>query len=323
MLNRVLAALYVLAAVVPAAADEWPTRPVTLVVPFAAGGPVDTIARIFGVGLAEQLGQQVVIENQGGAGGMIASARVAKSTPDGYTILLGGSAVLTQVQNIYKKPLYDGATDFTPVAMFADSARILITRKDLPASTLAEFTTYIKANAAKVQYGSSGVGAGGHVCALLLDGIMGAKITHVPYRGAALVIQDMLAGRIDYTCEQVSTASQLVESGALKAIAVMGLDRVPVLPDVPTAAEAGFKGLDCNSWSSLNYPKGVAADIVAKLAKATSDAVDSPMVRERFAKAGVTVTPKERRTPEYLAAFTPQEIKRWADVLRSTNVSID
>ena len=311
----------------PAAAQEtvqsWPTRPVTLVVPFAACGPVDTIARIIGAGLADQLGQQIIVENQGGAGGMIASARVAKSTPDGYTVLLGGSAVLAQNQNIYKKPLYDGATDFTFVSMFADSARILITRKDFPPNTLAEFNAYLKENAAKLQYASSGVGAGGHVCAVLLDSVNGVKIVHVPYRGAGPAIQDMIAGRIDYMCEQISTAVPQIEGGTVKAIAVMGLERVPVLPNLPSAAEAGFKGLDCGSWAALVYPKGVPEPIVRKLAKATDDAVETPVVRERFGKAGVTVPAKELRTPEYLAKFTPEEIKRWGGAIRSAGISMD
>ena len=324
MSRRLTAALVLLlATALPALAEDWPTRPITMVVPFAAGGPVDTIARIIGAGLAEQLGQQIIVENQGGAGGMIASSRVAKSPPDGYIVLLGGSAVLTQNQNIYKKPLYDGATDFTFVAMFADSARILITRKDFPANTLTEFNAYVKANAAKLQYGSSGLGAGGHVCAVLLDSVSGTKVAHVPYRGAAPALQDMLGGRIDYMCEQISTAVSQIESGNVKAIAVMGLERVQVLPNLPTAAEAGVEGLDCGSWAAFVFPKGVPDLIVRKLAKATDDAVESPLVRERFAKAGVTVPAKARRTPEYLAKFTPEEIRRWGNAIRSAGISIE
>lgn len=324
MPKSIMALLIVLlTATFPAAAQDWPTRPVTLVVPFAAGGPVDTIARIIGQALSEQLGQQIVVENQGGAGGMIAAARVAKSPPDGYMILLGGSAVLAQNQNIYKKPLYDGATDFTFVSMFADSPRLLITRNDFPAATLKEFMAYVKTNAEKIQYGSSGVGAGGHVCAVLIDGVIGAKITHVPYRGAGPAMQDMMGGRLDYMCEQSSTAVPQIEGNAVKAIAVMGLERLAVLPNLPTAAEAGFNGLDCGSWAAFVYPKGVADQIVQKLAKATDAAVETPLVRERFGKVGVTIPAKERRTPEYLAKYTPDEIKRWGDALRSAKISID
>ena len=312
-----------LSATAPAAAQDWPTRPVTLVVPFAAGGPIDTIARILGAGLSEQLGQQIVVEDQGGAGGMIASARVAKAAPDGYTVLLAGSAVLAQVPAIYKKPTYDAATDFTPVALFADSARILITRTDLPVSTLPEFNAYLKANGAKMQYGSSGVGAGGHVCALLVDSLNATRIAHVPYRGAGPAIQDMIAGRLDYMFEQISTAVGQIEGGNVKAIALMGQDRAAVLPNLPTSAEAGFNGLDCGSWSSLAYPKGVPDAIVRKLAKATDAAVEMPLIRERFAGAGVVVVGKERRSPEYLAKFTVDEIKRWGDALKSAGLKLD
>ena len=324
MPRRLISALMLtMCGTLPAAAQEWPTRPVTLVVPFAAGGPIDTMARILGVGLSEQLGQQVVVEDQGGAGGMIASARVAKSTPDGYTILLAGSAVLAQVPAIYKKPMYDGAADFTPVALFADSARILITRKDFPATTLAEFNAYVKANAAKLQYGSSGIGAGGHVCAILLDSANSTKIVHVPYRGAGPAIQDMIAGRLDYMFEQISTAVSQIEGGNVKAIAVMGRDRATVLPKLPTSIEAGYDNLDCGSWSSLAYPKGVPDAIVRKLAKATDAAVEMALVRERFDSAGVVVVAKERRSPEYLAKFTVDEIKRWGDALKSAGLKID
>src|SRR5262245_16596170 len=206
-------------------AQDWPTRPVTVVVPYAAGGPVDTVGRIMAARLSEILGQQVIVENVGGAGGMTGSNRVAKAAPDGYTVLLGGLSVLAQNQSLYKHPLYDAATDFTPVVLFADSARILITRKDLPVNSLSEFNAYVKANQQKLQYGSAGAGSGMHVCAILLNMAIGANVTHVPYRGSAQAMQDMLAGRIDYSCEQISTAFPQIQSGAVKAIATLGPGR--------------------------------------------------------------------------------------------------
>ena len=213
-----------------------------MIVPYAAGGPVDTVGRIMAQGLSEVLGQQVVVENVGGAGGMTGANRVAKAAPDGYTFLLGGSATMTTVPALYgKKTLYNPLTDFEHVIQFADSARILIARKDFPASSLKEFVAYAKANHDKMQYGSSGTGAGAHICALLLDQAMGVKITHVPYRGSGPAMQDLLAGRIDYICEQISTAVQQIKGGTVKAIATMGLSRAGVLPDLPTAAEAGLR----------------------------------------------------------------------------------
>src|SRR5512132_456841 len=216
-----------LAPLATASAQDWPTRAVTMLVPYAAGGPVDTVGRILAARLSEILGQQVVIENAGGAGGMTGANRVAKAAPDGYTVLLSGSAVLAINQTLYKKPLYNAVTDFEHVALFADSARVLITRKDLPVNTLPEFVAYAKANQAKMQYGSAGAGSGVHICSVLLDVAMGTKITHVPYRGAGPAMQDLIGGRIDYIAEQISTALPQIQGEAVKAIATLGLDRAP------------------------------------------------------------------------------------------------
>src|SRR5262249_897814 len=188
-----------------ASAQDWPTRAITMVVPYAAGGPIDTLARILAARLSEILGQQVVVENMPGAGGMTGSSRGAKPAPDGYTVLLSGSAVLAINQALYKKPLYNAVTDFAHVALFSDSARVVIARKDLPANTLAEFVAYAKANRARMQYGSAGAGSGMHVCAVLLNAAMGTTSTHVPYRGSAPAMQDLIGGRIDFVAEQIST----------------------------------------------------------------------------------------------------------------------
>src|SRR5215475_3577753 len=307
----------------PAVAQEWPARPVTLVVPYAAGGPNDTIARVLSGRLAEILNGQIIIENVGGAGGMTGANRVAKATPDGYTLLLGGLAVLAQVPNLYKRPLYNAAADFEPVALITDSARILITRKDFPANTLAEFVAYAKANEAKLQYSSAGGGSGGHVCAIMLDTLIGTRIAHVPYRGAGPAMQDMVAGRIDYSCEQISTAFPQIEAGTVKAIATLGLTRPPVLAKIPTAQEQGLPGLDCNAWIALVFPKRTPDLVVRRLAKATSEALDSPAVRERLESVGVTVVAPERRGPEYLAALIPAEIAKWAGPIKASGVSIE
>src|SRR2546430_8868286 len=191
----IAAAAASLSVIAPAVAQEWPTRPMTMVVAYAAGGPVDTLARIFAGRLSEILGQQVVIENIGGAGGMVGASRVAKAAPDGYTFLFGGLANLAQNQTLYKAPLYNAATDLAPVGLVTDSPRVLITRKDFPANTLAEFIAHAKANQMKLQYGSAGGGSGSHVCAILLDTVMGTRITHVPYRGAGPAMQDLNRGR--------------------------------------------------------------------------------------------------------------------------------
>jgi len=322
--TKIVAALAVLlASSGTPSAQEWPTRPVTLVVPYAAGGPVDTIARILAARLSELLGQQVIVENVGGAGGMTGAARVAKATPDGYTALLSGSAVLAINQTLYKRPLYNAITDFEHVALHSDSARVLITRKDLPVRTLPDFVAYAKANQAKMQYGSAGAGSGVHVCSVLLDAAMGTKITHVPYRGAGPAMQDLIGGRIDYICEQISTALPQIQGDAVKAIVTLGLDRAPGLENLPTAQEQGLAGLDCGSWGSFSFPKGTPAAIVQRLAKASSDTVDTPAVRERFKSIGVTIPAPERRTPEYLTKFVASEIERWAGPIKASGASAD
>src|SRR6185295_16209408 len=202
-MRRIIVAIAAFVLAGPAGAqDAWPSRPVTVVVPYAAGGPVDTVARIMAARLSEILGQQMVIENVGGAGGLTGTVRVAKAAPDGYTLLLSGSAVLSQNPTFRKQAPYDPLADFTHVALFSDSARVLIARKDFPPNNFKEFMTYVKENQNTLQYGSPGAGSGGHTCAVLLDGAIGAKITHVPYRGAAPAMQDMLGGRLDYMLEQ-------------------------------------------------------------------------------------------------------------------------
>jgi tripartite-type tricarboxylate transporter receptor subunit TctC len=313
-----LTALYALA--VPAGAQDWPTRPITMVVPFAAGGPVDTVGRIIAARMSELLGQQIVIENVGGAGGLTGSNRVAKSAPDGYTVLLASSAVLAQNPLMQKHPPYNPVTDFEHAALFSDSARVLIVRKDIPANNFAEFQAYAKANQAKMQYGSAGAGSGSHVCAILLDGAMGTKITHVPYRGAGPAMQDLIAGRIDFIAEQISTALPQIRGGTVKAFVTLGRERGPGLENIPTADELGIKGLDCGAWAAFSFPKGTPQAIVRRFAKASSDAIDTPAVRERYSSIGVVVTAPERRSPEYLRKFVVSEIARWSVPLKAVGL---
>ncbi len=307
----------------PVLAQTWPTRPVMLVVPYAAGGPVDVVARLMAARVSELLGQQLVIENIGGAGGMAGAAKVAKAAPDGYTVLASGSAVLANVPLMYKKPLYNPLTDFEHAALFSDSARVLIVPKDFPASTLPEFIAYSKANQAKMQYGSSGGGSGMHICAVLLNQAMDADITHVPYRGASFAMQDLLAGRIDYITEQISTALPQIEGKTVKAITTLGPERAPGLEKLPTADEAGVNGLDCGSWGSFSFPRGTPAAIVNRLAKASSDAIDTPALRDRFLSIGVTVTAPARRSPEYMTKFVASEIARWTPPIKASGVVLD
>jgi tripartite-type tricarboxylate transporter receptor subunit TctC len=299
---------------------NYPERPVMLVVPYAAGGPVDTIARIIAVRMSELLGQQVVIENVGGAGGLTGAARVAKAAPDGYTVLLSGSAVLAQIPNFYKqRPPYDPLADFEHVALFSDSARVLVARKDFPPNDFKEFIAYAKANQANMQYGSAGVGSGTHLPCALLNMVMGVSVVHVPYRGAGPAMQDVVGGRLDYMCDTIQTGAEQAIGGMVKGIAVMGPQRVPII-DLPTTSEAGLDGVDATVWNGFFYPKGTPREIVLKMNRALNEMIERPDIKKRMAEFGLTILPAEQRTPEYLASFLPKDIERWGKVIRDAGL---
>jgi len=306
-----------------ARAQDWPTRPVTMVVPYAAGGPLDTGGRIVAPVLSERLGQQVIVENVVGAGGMTGAARVAKAAPDGYQFVLGNSATHAQNQSLYKRPMYNPVTDFSPVTVIYNSTAVLIARKDFPAKTLREFNTYVKANEATLQYGSGGAGSASHTACVLLNSLIGVSITHVPYRGAAPAMQDLVGGRIDYMCNYISTSLPQIEAGAVQPIALLAPRRSPVLPDLATAHEQGLNDFDADVWTAFFLPKGTPSTIVQRLARATSDALDASAVRQRFADLGLRVARPEERMPEYLAKLVPAEIVKWAGPIKTSGVSMD
>jgi tripartite-type tricarboxylate transporter receptor subunit TctC len=306
-----------------AAAQEWPTRPITLIVPFAAGGGIDVSARIQAQRMGELLGQSIVIENVGAAAGMAGGARVAKAPPDGYTLLIGNTGTHAFNQSLYKKPLYDAATDFEPVGLVSESPRILIARKDLPADNLTQFIAYLKANEKTAQFGSAGVGSGTHLPCVLLNLAIGANITHIPYRGEGPVTQDLIGGRIDYLCSTIQNGAPQAKQGTVKAIAVMAEKRVPIIPDVATTGEQGLRGVEASVWNAFFLPKGTPEPIVRKLNKAMSETLDDPTIRARLEELGLEIVAPERRTPEYLAKYLPAEIERWAKPIRAAGISAD
>jgi tripartite-type tricarboxylate transporter receptor subunit TctC len=310
-------------ATVPATAQSWPTRPVTMVVPFGAGGATDVMARVLAPRLSELLGQQVIVENVGGAGGMTGAARVAKAPPDGYQFVLGNAGTQAISQTLYKQPPYNSVIDFVPVGVVAQSFFILITRKDLPATTLPQFIAYAKANHAKMQYASAGVGSTSHMVCVLLNTAMGADITHVPYRSTTIAMPDMMAGRIDFICDAVETAAQQIQGNTVKAIAILAPSRSPALPDLATAAEQGVPGLAVSGWYGLFLPRGTPEAIARRLSSAASAAVDTPSVRERIEGVGINMVPAEQRTPEFLARFLPAEIEKWAKPIRASGLSLN
>jgi tripartite-type tricarboxylate transporter receptor subunit TctC len=308
--------------VLPAQAQDWPTRPVTMVIPFAAGGAPDLLGRILAPRLAEYLGQSVIVENAGGAGGMTGAARVAKAPPDGYQLVLGTSGTHAANQTLSKHPLYNAATDFTPVALVTDQPVLLVARKDLPADTLPEFTAYAKANQAKMQYGSAGPGSGTHLACVRLNLAIGINVAHVPYRGGTPAMQDLVAGRIDYQCATGSAMAQ-IESSAVKAIAILAKERSPILPQLPSAEEQGLSGFEAEIWFAIFLPKGTPHPIVQKLHAATIAAINDRAVQERLEKLIMSVVAPERRSPEYLQKFVESEIEKWAGPIRASGVSTD
>jgi tripartite-type tricarboxylate transporter receptor subunit TctC len=306
-----------------AAAPEWPVRTITLVVPFTPGGGVDISARLQAQALGDILGQSVIIENIGGGAGMTAGARVAHAAPDGYTFMIGNSGTHAYNQSLYKKPLYNSVTDFTPVGLVSESARILNARKDLPVNGLKEFIAWLKANESKAQFGSAGVGSGTHLPCVLFNLAVGVNITHVPYRGAGPVIQDLIGGRIDYMCDTIQTGAQLAKQGTLKPIAVLSAQRVSIIPEVPTSGEQGLPGVEASVWNAFFLPKGTPVYIVRKLNAAVNRSLENPALRKRLEELGLDIVPPERRTPEYLAKFLPEDIVRWSKPIRAAGISVD
>ena len=286
MLKAVTAALAaILALAGPATAQDYPNRPVTMVIPFAAGGPTDVLGRVVAARMSEILGQQVVVENVGGAGGMTGSKRVATAAPDGYQMVLGTVGTHAQGQTLYKRPLYNSVAEFAPVALLAEVPIILTVRKDLPAKDFKEFVAYAKENQGKMQYGSAGAGSATHLGCVLLNYVLGTNITHVPYRGTGPAMQDLHAGRIDFLCEIITTAKPQVDGGAVKALAIFDKARSPALPDLATAAEQGTPNLEAYTWNALFLPKDTPEPIVKKLNAAAVEAMKSPAVKDRLTGA--------------------------------------
>jgi tripartite-type tricarboxylate transporter receptor subunit TctC len=325
MLEKISAAALgiLLALAGTASAQNYPTKPMTMIIPFAAGGPTDELGRVMAQRMSEILGQQIVVENVGGAGGMTGSRRVADAAPDGYTMVLGTVGTHAQGQTLYKKPLYSSVTDFTPVALVAEVPILLTVRKDLPVKDFKEFVAYAKENQAKMQFGSAGAGSATHLGCVLLNYVIGTNITHVPYRGTGPAMQDLAGGRIDFLCEIITTAKPQVDGGTVKALALFDKERSPALANLPTAAEQGTQNLEAYTWNAIFLPKGAPADVVKKLNAAAVEAMKSPVVRERLEGLGAKIVSDDRTSPEYLGQFVKSEIEKWAAPIKASGVSVD
>jgi tripartite-type tricarboxylate transporter receptor subunit TctC len=268
------------------------------------------------------LKQNVVVENVGGAGGMTGSERVANAAPDGYQFVLGTVGTHAQGQTLYKHPLYNAATDFTPVILIAEVPLVLETRKDLPVNDFKEFVAYAKANQSKMQFGSAGAGSATHLGCVLLNFTIGVNITHVPYRGTGPALQDLEGGRIDYMCDVITTAKPPIDGDQVKGIAVLDNKRSPALPNLPTAAEQGASVV-AYTWNAIFAPKNTPEPIVKTLHDAALDAMHTPAVRDRLTGLGAEIVPDNEATPQYLGSFVESEIKKWAAPIQASGVSVE
>jgi tripartite-type tricarboxylate transporter receptor subunit TctC len=306
---------------VPVIAQDWPSRPLTMVVPFAPGGGTDVLGRIVARQLSQTLGQQVIIENIGGAGGMIGSAHVVNATPDGYEFDLGSRADAIN-QTLYKHPLYDFKKDLVPVILIADQAMVLITRKDLPVNGLQEFIAYVRKNQSSLRSGSAGVGSTGYVDCALFNQAIGVNVQDIPYRGGGPAIQDLIAQQYDYFCTLGPTGMPPLQAGLVKGIAVLGHDRLPSLPELATTFEQGMD-FAASTWFGFFVPKGTPPSIIKKLHDATAEAINTPSVQELLVTTGTFVVPPEHQTTEYLQSIIGSEIEKNGAPLKAAGMSIE
>jgi tripartite-type tricarboxylate transporter receptor subunit TctC len=313
-----LATLVLAAAAWDAQAQSYPSRPITVVVPFPAGGPSDVVARIVTEQMGTILGQSMVIENVGGAGGTIGSARVASAQPDGYTLLAGsmGSHVAAPVLTPNVK--YDSERDFEPIGFTAHAPAVVVARKDFPAKDLREFVDYLKKNGDGVKQAHGGIGASSHMACLLFAAKAGVKPALVAYRGTGPAMNDLIGGHVDFFCEQAVSVAPQISFGTVKAYGVSARERLAILPDVPTAKEAGID-YEMSIWAGIFAPKGTPRDIIDKLARALDQALDDPGVKKRLADLGGSLPTKDERTPAKFDAFVQAEIARWSPILKAAN----
>jgi tripartite-type tricarboxylate transporter receptor subunit TctC len=318
----IVAALMAFVGINNAAAQTYPSRPVTVIAPFPPGGPSDALARILSGPLEAALGQPVVIENVGGAGGTVGVGRVARATPDGYTLLIGQWS--TQVVNpaTYKLD-YDVVNDFAPIALLATTPQIIIARKDFPAADVHELITWLKANPDKAQAATVGAAGGAQVAGMYFAQATGTRFGFVPYRGGAPAMQDLIAGRVDFMFDQAANALTQLRAGTIKAYAVMSDARWHLAPEVPTIDEAGIEGLHISYWHALWAPKGTPEDIIAKVNAAAVKALSDPGVQQRFANQGQDVWPRDQQTPQALAAFYKSEIAKWWPIIKAEGLKVE
>jgi tripartite-type tricarboxylate transporter receptor subunit TctC len=302
------------------AQDRYPTRPITIVVPFAAGGPTDILARLIGQSIGPMLGQQVVVEDVTGAGGTIGATRVARAEPDGYTMAMGNLGTHAASLGIYQSLAYDPRTDFEPVILVASTPMVLVTRKTLPVHSLDETIAYAKANKGKTTMGSAGIGSISHLTLLLFNHLTGADVVHVPYRGLSEATNDLLGGQIDLLFDQVVTATPHIVNNNENPIVVTIPQRAPSIPNVPSANEAGLPKLQTLAWTALFAPKKTPAAIVAKVNGAVQKAMQDPAVAKRLGEIGADIPPADQRSPEALRQLVNAEVDKWVPLIKAAGI---
>lgn len=302
-----------------AIAQDFPDKTITMVMPYSAGGPGDTLSRLVAQSMAKTLKQTVIVENLAGAGGTIGSAKVASAAPDGYTLLMIHVSHATNPA-LYPKLRYDPIKNFEPIGVVADLPMAFVGRKDLPAKNFKEYLDYIKAGKEKVNHGHAGTGSASHLCSLLFYSKLNTKVTLVPYKGSGPAMNDLLGGQIDIMCDQVVNVVSHVRSGKVKAYAMASKERSAALPNVPTTAEAGMPGFEVNIWYGMFAPKGTPKPVIDKLTVALQQALKDPQVKSKFADLGATPASPERAQPEALRTLLKSEIDRWGPVIRKAGV---
>jgi tripartite-type tricarboxylate transporter receptor subunit TctC len=306
----------------PAAAQEFPSRPVTLMMPYAAGGPGDTITRIIGQGMGKVLGSQFMVENTAGAGGTVGTAKIAAAPPDGHSLLVMhfGHAANTA---LYRNLRYDAVRDFEPIGLIAESPMALVAKKNFPADNLRDFIAYVKANNTQVTHGHAGIGSASHLCGLLFFNAIGTMVTSIPYKGTGPALNDLIGGQFDFMCDQTLNVLQPVNAGLIKAFATTTKARLAVAPDLPTAAEAGLPGVEITVWFGMWAPKATPQPVIEKLSAGLREALKEPEVKNRLAMAGAETVAAERATPAALRAHLKSEIDKWVPIIHKAGISAE
>jgi tripartite-type tricarboxylate transporter receptor subunit TctC len=321
--RKQMLALFALAAFASCAvAQQYPTRNVSMLVPYAAGGPTDTVARVTAQAMGKPLGTTVVVENRPSAGGILAPEAVKNAKPDGYTILIHHIGMAT-TPALYRQLRFNPLTDFEYIGLINDVPMTLIARQNFPAKDFKEFLAYIKANKAKVTYANAGIGAASHLCGMLFMSAIETDLLTVPYKGTAPAMNDLLGGTVDFMCDQTTNTTNQIKAGKVKVYAVTSMKRVPSLPDVPTLNELGLKNFEVGIWHALYAPKGTPKPALDKLVAALQEALRDPVVNQRFADLGATAYPADKATPAVLAAHVKAEIDKWAPIIKKAGVYAD